>query len=736
MTADGDTDGSGRESATDPAGLPAEVDVLVVGYGPVGAAIANLLGRYGARSWPSTRPRRSSWRRGLSPSTTKRCRVLQLAGLEEGDFDKVAIPYVRMLSPQLGEFGRINTLGQIDGHPKLVTFYQPELEAVLRRRCRAMRQGSDRARRRPDRLRRGRRSSGRNARPRGGRTASTVRARYLVGADGASSLVRQLIGQDFNGQTYGEDWLVVDARGAQKPIDHIEFLCDWRRPTPHMTAPGGRERWEFMLRPGETRAEMESDATREQTARAVGRPVGHDDRAQGGLPLSRPHSRRLPQGPGLPGWRRRPHHPALRRSGAGRRLAGRGESVVEARLGRSGPRLGEHSRELRRGAAPARQGDDRPRQVHGPARSCRRAPGARFSPMALMRLMRLTAPMRRYFDELGIKPKNVFARRASSSPGRSGVEAQARRSAAARAGCAIADGDVRLSDEALGAYARADRVREGRRRPCSMRPTAQRLRRLRRQGRPDRASRAGAAPSPRRRLGGPRRRRSCPASRPSGWAAVVRPDRTVLHDGPAAEVDRLVRESLALMANAVARRGASGAEFPSCPFEEVFTMQLTTPQPARHPNPTTKAVGPRLCDLRSPRPQEGRRISDRFRAQIRLERRRNASDARNRSRIRTATSSIRRRSHASSASGSRSRALPTSKRCRSCPARRRSRPCALPGGGQCVRLTDPSGFRVDAIFGRALSSRAAASSADAAEFHRPAGADQRNAAPARSARPT
>ena len=62
-------------------------------------------------------------------------RVLQLAGIEDSDFETVAIPYVRMHSPWLGEFGRINTLGQIDGHPKLVTFYQPELEAALRRRA-------------------------------------------------------------------------------------------------------------------------------------------------------------------------------------------------------------------------------------------------------------------------------------------------------------------------------------------------------------------------------------------------------------------------------------------------------------------------------------------------------------------------------------------------------------------------------------------------------------------------
>jgi 3-(3-hydroxy-phenyl)propionate hydroxylase len=34
---------------------------------------------------------------------------------------------------------------------------------------------------------------------------------------------------------------------------------------------------------------------------------------------------------------------------------------------------------------------------------------------------------------------------------------------------------------------------------------------------------------------------------PVGWAAVVRPDKTVVHDGPATDAQRLVRESLSLL---------------------------------------------------------------------------------------------------------------------------------------------------------------------------------------------
>ena len=84
----------------------------------------------------------------------------------------------------------------------------------------------------------------------------TVSTRYLIGADGASSRVRELLGLGFQGSTYIEDWLIIDASKTAKPMDHIEFICDPKRPTPHMPAPDGRERWEFMLQPGETREQM------------------------------------------------------------------------------------------------------------------------------------------------------------------------------------------------------------------------------------------------------------------------------------------------------------------------------------------------------------------------------------------------------------------------------------------------------------------------------------------------
>jgi 3-(3-hydroxy-phenyl)propionate hydroxylase len=239
------------------ASLPFQV--LVVGLGPVGATISNLLGRYGIRTLVIEQAHEIFAAPRAISLDNEALRILQMCGLEEGDFDTVAIPHVRMHSPFFGLFATANSFGPQDGHPKLVTFFQPELETVLRSRLKdfpnvkvqlgasltALKQGDD----------------GVHAELSIEGVASKVRVDYVIGADGANSTVRNLVGLGFKGRTFPEDWLVVDAKRLPLPIDHVEFLCSHERPTPHMVAPGGRQRWEFKLRPGETREQMERPET-------------------------------------------------------------------------------------------------------------------------------------------------------------------------------------------------------------------------------------------------------------------------------------------------------------------------------------------------------------------------------------------------------------------------------------------------------------------------------------------
>jgi 3-(3-hydroxy-phenyl)propionate hydroxylase len=234
-----------------------EIDVLIVGLGPIGAVMAVLLGRHGMRTLAiDTADDIFKTPRAIALDN-EALRILQSVGLGENDIETIAVPFVSMQCPIVGEFARINMLGAIDGHPKQVTFYQPQLEAELRAMLPQLASVSVSLGTTLTEFREV--DGGISARLRRGTQDFDVRARYLIGADGAGSLVRRSIGEEFTGKTYAEDWLVVDALRDQPGMDHVEFLCDHRRPTPHMVAPGNRERWEFMLRKGEKREDLENE---------------------------------------------------------------------------------------------------------------------------------------------------------------------------------------------------------------------------------------------------------------------------------------------------------------------------------------------------------------------------------------------------------------------------------------------------------------------------------------------
>jgi flavoprotein hydroxylase len=94
-----------------------------------------------------------------------------------------------------------------------------------------------------------------------GRERETT-ARYVIGCDGANSIVRERIGTPVEDLGFAFDWLIADTLPSDPTLLAGVNLqrCDPERPTTLVSGGPGRRRWEWMLLPGESRKQVENVA--------------------------------------------------------------------------------------------------------------------------------------------------------------------------------------------------------------------------------------------------------------------------------------------------------------------------------------------------------------------------------------------------------------------------------------------------------------------------------------------
>lgn len=248
-----------------------DYDVVIIGYGPVGAVLANLLGAAGRAVLVLDQASDIYDKPRAINIDHEVMRVLQRVGLADA-VDAVTIPYKG--TDFLGIDGRPIKVFEPSAPPYILhwapnlLFIQPEFERILRDGVARFASVETRLAHRALKIWNG---SGaacvRFADRRGEEQEAT--ARYIIACDGASSNVRKQLAISQESLDFDEWWTVVDAwltRETPLPRRTTQF-CWPSGPTTYVVGPRNLRRWELKLMPGESPEDYEDlDVVRRRLA--------------------------------------------------------------------------------------------------------------------------------------------------------------------------------------------------------------------------------------------------------------------------------------------------------------------------------------------------------------------------------------------------------------------------------------------------------------------------------------
>ncbi len=247
-------------------------DVALIGLGPTGAVAAALLGNLGVAGRPLRilaldRARTIHDKPRAVALDHEIMRILQECGIAKALAPQLT-PFT--LSENYGADGQLlRRVGMLPkpwplGWPPTATFRQPDAEQLLRDRLAAL----------PDvTVMLGQSLTALSQDPDGvdlrleDASGSTVgaRARYVIGADGASSTVRRLLGVEVEDFGFNAPWLVIDLLANERGIERLPKVSthfyDPKRPGMYVVCGGNHRRFEFMVLPGEDPEQLEQEGS-------------------------------------------------------------------------------------------------------------------------------------------------------------------------------------------------------------------------------------------------------------------------------------------------------------------------------------------------------------------------------------------------------------------------------------------------------------------------------------------
>ena len=257
-----------------PAAEPLTAFVLIVGAGPTGLTLANILGLADVSTIVIDREAGTVTEPRAVSIDDESLRTMQAVGLHDEVLKDVVAGYgVHYFTRPGGRcFARVEPTVADYGFPRRNAFRQPLFEATLlrgARRCVSVRTLFEH-------------TLLNVTQDAGGIVASVVRsdgaevqirARYLAACDGGSSLVRKICGVAMTGSSFESRWLVLDTENDNDPFWQTRVYCDPQRPVVEVPGPHNTRRFELLLKPHEREEEM----LRPERIRELLRPFRGDE---------------------------------------------------------------------------------------------------------------------------------------------------------------------------------------------------------------------------------------------------------------------------------------------------------------------------------------------------------------------------------------------------------------------------------------------------------------------------
>ena len=241
--------------------LSAHYSVIIVGAGPTGLTLANLLRQYGVDFLLVERNITTVQEPRAVSIDDESLRTMQAAGVIDTVLRDIVSGYGSIYyTSRRTAFAKVIATDTPYGYPRRNAFRQPRLEAQLRAALDNMTNAATLFGWGLEAFVQNTHCVDALLKSRDGQ-ARTISCDFLIGCDGAASTVRTALNIEMEGSTYSNRWLIVDLENHKNSIKHTEVFCDRRRPCITLPGPNDTRRYEFEIFPHENDEEILAPGT-------------------------------------------------------------------------------------------------------------------------------------------------------------------------------------------------------------------------------------------------------------------------------------------------------------------------------------------------------------------------------------------------------------------------------------------------------------------------------------------